>query len=260
MEITGKKAQEIHLKALTSCTGYLAWTARHVEENFSLIRQGQRKNKDNKVPLTEEIRRYILDTETGLAKLRALDKDNESIEYYKSKIKEWKAELQKAELKEEERRQATPMAQLSRMLSSYKPAIKKLENIRQTSRQEKSNEKIDINNTKQIVKALLDLSVQIESNGVSLTNNRYKAQRAEFDNNVMLLKTLEPDNPMLANFEMKQREWTLKRAKAVKGWRIAIVLTVILYMIALTIMISAESADNDSMSANENDNQTEVLQ
>ena len=213
MEITGKRAQKIHLQELTECVNDLKRDALCIEDNFSLIRRGKRNNKYSKVPLREEIRTAIIETETDLAKLKTLDKDNESIEYYESKIEEWKAQLQKVEQK------VNVGSTLNRTVNWFNNIGKEEEEEEKAAIEKIHAIELDDNDPKKLIKVLINLSTKIDAKaGRDSDDDQYAALKAKFDNGVMLLRSIDPTNAMLPSFEAKQKEWADKKKKEILIW------------------------------------------
>lgn len=235
--ITGKKAQEIREKRISeqesaviermeSLQSYSKW----IENSFSKIKELKRtKRKKNEFgknihSLSEEILQNISEIENTLVELKALDNDKASVvePHYQQKISIWKSQLNEVDISTEKENTGSSFF-----------GTKKNETSKIIQLPDKNiNISLQNNDIEGLKSKLIELGSIIDSNikWFCSGNKKIKSALSKFQSGLVMLKSKNPQEPMITHFETKQDEWNTK-VKRAKLSKIVIIVIIIAWLL-----------------------------
>lgn len=236
-DITGKKAQEIREKRISeqenaviermeSLQNYSKW----VENKFSEIKELKRSKRKKKEygksihSLSEEILQNISEIENTLIELKALDNDKALVvePHYQQKISIWKSQLNEIDV----------LTEMENTGGSFLGTKKKETSKITQLPDEKINISLQNNDIEELKSKLIELGSIIDSNikWFCSGNKKIKSALSKFQSGLVMLKSKDPQEPMITHFETKQDEWNIK-VKRAKLSKIAIIVIIIVWLL-----------------------------
>lgn len=236
-DIIGKKAQEIREKRISEQESAviermddLQCYSSRIEGCFSEIKEikltKRKKNERGKniQSLSEEVLQNISKIENTLVELKALDSDKASVvePHYQQKINIWKSQLSEIDILTKKENTS------SFFFGTKKKEIPKVIQM--------PGENIDIslqnNDIEELKSKLIELGSIIDSNikWFCSGNKKIKSALYKFESGLIMLKSKNPQEPIIPHFETKQDEWNTK-VKRAKLSKIAIIVVIIAWLL-----------------------------